>query len=202
MKNAMDCAIDVFKKRFPFIDHTHGFNGTGLRKLLDVARTRRANHPLSVCEVGSWMGGSARFFAEQPDVESVHCIDHWDRNKVENWYPGRHPEHWMNFMYEQFLANCMHTGLAHKIYPLRMKSHEAAAQIADMKFDLVYLDGAHRTEMVMQDLKDYYPLARLLCGDDWVFVREPENVRGAVEVFAKERGLTVHSDGNLWWYES
>lgn len=205
MKNAAECAIDVFKKRFPFVDHTHGFNAVGLERLLHLVPDR-LHVGLSICEVGSWLGGSARFFASFPFVRSVTCIDHWDRNMVENWVPGRHPEEWMDFMYEQFLANCLHQHdiIADKILPIRMESHEAAlyldAQCAS--FDLVYLDGAHRTEKALQDLDDYYPLAYFLCGDDWNFTEEPENVRGAVTRFAEHHGLKVKADANLWWYEA
>lgn len=208
MKNAYDCAIDVFMKRFPFVDHTHGFNAEGLTHLLEKANNaamqRRGNGiggGLKVCEVGSWMGGSARFFASHSIVSEVVCVDHWDRNQVENWTPGRHPEEWMNFMYEHFLANCLHAGLAKKITPLRITSHEAEKVLEGCTlFDIVYLDGAHRTALVKQDIEDYAPMARILCGDDWCFDKEPENVRQAVLDFAQYHSRTVNQDGNLWWY--
>lgn len=203
MKNAKEVALDCFKEWFPFIAHTHGFNADGLKALISNASGYICGErPLRILEVGSWMGGSARFFASRPEVASVVCVDHWDRNKVENWRPGIHPEEWMNFMYEHFLANCLHSGLAEKIYPLRMDSRTGAKALWGQSFDLVYLDGAHQTKAVYQDLVEYFPMAHILCGDDWVFDKEPENVRGAVQAFASERGLTVHNDGNLWWLES
>lgn len=189
--NCQDAICQRFAKAFPFVDHTHGFNEAGLSRLL--------TENMTVLEVGSWLGGSARWFAKNPHVSHVTCVDHWDRNKVENWTPGRHPESWMNFMYEQFLANCVHAGVADKISVVRAESHEAARALR-AGFGLVYLDGAHRTEKVRQDLEDYFSLAHIVCGDDWLFDREPENVRKAVTDFAAKHKLEVHNDGNLWWY--
>lgn len=134
------------------------------------------------------------------------CVDHWDRNRVENWVPGTHPEDWMDHMYEHFLANCIYTSLDHKMYPLRMDSEEGARylQSLEMKFDWIYVDAAHRTVMVRKDLRNFFPLLKpggLFAGDDWTFTVEPENVRLAVTEFAQELKCNVHATGNFWWYQ-
>jgi predicted O-methyltransferase YrrM len=185
--------------RFVFNPHTHGSNAEIMAFLLLRLR------PGSVCEVGSWLGASARFLAGFPFVERVICVDHWDRNRVENWVPGRHPEDWMDNMYEYFLANCLHAGVEKKIYPVRRDSVEGAKVLAaaDETFDMIYLDAAHATDMVGKDLRNYLPLLRkggLFCGDDWSFATEPENVRAAVSNYAKELNCGVLHYGNFWWY--
>jgi predicted O-methyltransferase YrrM len=139
-----------------------------------------------------------------PFVQRVVCVDHWDRQRVENWVPGRHPGEWMNHMYEIFLANCLHAGLQQKIFPLRRDSKEGAKVLTEMaeSFDMIYLDGAHATDMVRQDLRNYRPFLNkggLLCGDDWSFSTEPENVRGAVLEFANHLQCGVLHYGNFWW---
>ena len=199
MKNAKECALDVFKQRFWRVNHNHGDNTTYLTKLVKSVAEKVVG-PISVLEVGSWMGHSALRFAAMPYVANVVCVDHWDRNQVENWKPGLQPEDWMNFMYEHFLSNCLHDGLEHKIYPMRMRSHEAALQLGKegRRFDLIYLDGGHRSDIIWQDIVDYYPLAGTLCGDDWMFDKDPENVRWTVIEFAARHGELVEVDGNVW----
>jgi predicted O-methyltransferase YrrM len=185
-------------RQWAFLDTGHSLNQMALFPLLTLLQ------PRVVCEVGSWMGASARFFAQFHSVEEVYCVDHWDRNLVENWYPGRHPEDWMDFMFEHFLANCIHSNLGHKIIPVRFESIAGAQYLASLKaqFDLIYIDGAHRTVIVRQDLRNFYPLLKprgLFCGDDWVFNQEPENVQLAVTEFFQERKLQGYAAGNLWW---
>lgn len=185
--------------RFEFVAHTHMVN----QEILNFMLPRFM--PRSVCEVGSWMGGSARLMAAFPFVERVICVDHWDRNLVENWVPGTHPEDWMDHMYEHFLANCLHTGLENKIYPVRADSIEGAKILGQtgLAFDMIYIDGAHATNIVYQDLRNYLPFIRkggLFCGDDWMFTQEPENVRGAVLEYAQQLHCSVLYQGNFWWY--
>lgn len=186
--------------RFAFVQHSWFFNAEIVQQLLVKLR------PKVVLEVGSWMGASARFVASMGFVEKVVCVDHWDRNRVENWRPGAHPEEWMDNMYEHFLANCLHTGLESKIFPLRLDSIEGARYLAELgqKFDWIYIDGAHATEMVRKDIRNYFPMLKqngLFCGDDWSFATEPENVQVAVTEFARELKCTLKAAGNFWWYE-
>lgn len=185
--------------RFEMVDHTWFQNG----EVMDFLMTRL--QPRTICEIGSWMGGSARFMARYPFVEKVICVDHWDRTRVENWQPGAHPERWMDHMYEYFLSNTLHTNFQHKIYPVRMDSVQGARYLREhcYAFDMIYIDGAHATEWVRQDLRNYLPLLRrggLYCGDDWLHAAEPEDVRGAVLEHAREIGAGVLYLGNFWWY--
>ncbi len=185
--------------RFAFNPHTHGSNAEIMAFLMVRLK------PRTICEVGSWLGASARFMAGCPFVERVVCVDRWDRQRVENWVPGRHPEDWMDHMYEIFLANCLHAGLENKIFPIRRDSIEGAKVLADAgeTFDMIYLDGAHATAMVRQDLVNYRPFLNkggLFCGDDWSFSAEPENVRGAVLEVANQLQCGVLHYGNYWWY--
>ncbi len=185
--------------RFEFVSHSW-FQNADIMGLL-VSRLK----PRTICEVGSWMGGSARFLAAFPFVERVVCVDHWDRTRVENWRPGAHPEDWMDHMYEHFLANTIHAGFQNKICPVRMDSTEGAQFLLGgcHAFDMIYIDGAHATDWVRRDLRNYLPLLRrggLFCGDDWTHAAEPEDVRGAVIEHARQIGCGVIDYGNFWWY--
>ena len=189
------------QERFEYVDHHHNDNRTNIEPLI------QARQPKTVLEVGSWMGYSARYWATRPSVEKVVCVDHWDRNRVENWRPGIHPEKWMDHMYEYFMANCIHQRLDHKICPVRMDSDSGAACLADLgiKFDWIYIDGAHRTDAVRRDIRNYFPLLNpggVFCGDDWSFAREPENVQLAVMECASQLKQRVRVIGDFWWFEN
>jgi hypothetical protein len=194
-----DARYHNLTQRFEFIPHSWFANAPLMGAILNELK------PALLCEVGSWMGASARFQASFPFVQKLICVDHWDRTRVENWVPGTHPEEWMDNMYEHFMANTVHAKLHHKIYPLRMDSAAGASYLAarGMKFDWIYLDGAHATVGVTADIQSYLPLLAangLLCGDDWTYATEPENVRGAVMEMATRIGAQVHAQGNFWWY--
>ena len=183
--------------RFAFEPHGFFTNQEPLGALLG------AQHPKSICEIGSWMGASARFFAEFPSTEKIVCVDHWDRNRVEGWVPGAHPERLMNNMYEQFLANCIHAGHQEKIYPLRIDSAKASRYLKahGLRFDLIYIDGEHNTVGAKRDIRDYFSLLSengVLCGDDWSWQKAPDNVAGAACTVGRDLNCTVFSKGNFW----
>lgn len=173
-------------------EHLHGWfiNEKPLAKIIRKMKVK------SVLEVGSWMGQSTIAIAEMlPDDGQVVAVDHW-LGSIENQegHPSYHPL--LPKLYEQFLSNVIHHGLAHKIVPIRMASLEAA-KVVTVKPDLIYIDGAHDTESVYNDLNAWYPFVEergILCGDDW----QCPDVQVAVERFAKERKLRVEGRKSFW----
>jgi hypothetical protein len=165
--------------------------------------TLEALRPRSVCEIGSYMGASARFFADFPSVIEVYCIDHWDRNRVEGYDPEGASQSFFNNLYAQFLANAVHSGIDDKILPLRLDSRAAAGYCLrrGLQFDLIYIDGDHTTVGARDDILKWHPLLKsggLLCGDDWAWQKEPDNVAGAVISVAREKSWRVFHAGNFW----
>ena len=151
----------------------------------------------TVLEVGSWLGCSTRFFAtELPEDGKVYAVDTWLGSEEEllHQVDPRLP-----FLYQQFLSNVIHAGLTHKIIPVRMKSLEAAAAL-NVKADLIYLDGAHDTVNVFNDILAWYPHLSeygIMCGDDWMWPTVEVAVREAAKILNKK----VNSYYNFWWYE-
>jgi radical SAM superfamily enzyme YgiQ (UPF0313 family)/glycosyltransferase involved in cell wall biosynthesis/predicted O-methyltransferase YrrM len=184
-------------QRFPFEPHSWFSNEQALTAILEALQ------PRMVCEIGSWMGASARCFANAPSVKRVACVDHWDRSRVEKYKPGIHPEHLMNNMYEQFMANAVHSGTDQKICPVRLESEAAAdyCEKANLRFDLIYVDGDHTSVGARADILKWAPLLSnggYLCGDDWAWQTEPDNVAGAVVSAAQQMGWQVYHHGNFW----
>lgn len=185
-------------KRFPYNPHTWWVNGDIVSALMPQVQ------PRTIAEIGSWLGGSARAFLKFPSVEKIFCVDHWDKKRVENYVPGGMPERLMNNMYEQFLANAVHSGISEKVYPIRLNSVEGAEYCHQhgLTFDMIYIDGEHSTLGVQRDIELWHKLLSpngLLCGDDWSWQKEPNNVAGAVMRMAEKYDWEVFAHGNFWF---
>lgn len=150
----------------------------------------------TVVEVGVWKGNWTIFVGNLlPEGGIIFAVDSWRA------YPARPDELFMKKIYQQFLSNIIHYKLTKKVIPVRLPSIEAAQNFskAQRKADLIYIDGAHDYESVLQDIRAWFPLLNeqgVLCGDDWPFV----GVASAVKKFADEKRLIVHHSGDFWWF--
>ncbi|NGX63716.1 MAG: hypothetical protein KR126chlam6_01129 [Candidatus Anoxychlamydiales bacterium] len=158
-----------------------------------------------VVELGSWMGSSTRHIAKcLPENGLVYAIDHWKGNE-EHFYPDRTDVHnFLPTLYEQFLSNCIHARLTHKIIPERMTTLYAAKCLT-VKADLIFVDASHDEESVYNDLVAWYPHLKksgILCGDDWYWNKTANKsypIQNAVKRFAKERQLYFETYGTTFW---
>lgn len=92
---------------------------------------------------------------------------------------------------------------------VRATSVEAAPMVPDGSADFVYIDGDHRREMVLQDLRLWWPKLRpggVLAGHDWVQPGEVTGwageVQSALAEFVAPLGLDVYlivEEGGLPW---
>ena len=88
-------------------------------------------------------------------------------------------------------------GFAERVVPLVMTSRDGARllRMADRKAKLVYIDGSHMEEDVVDDLEDYWPLVEtggILFGDDYPMPA----VKKAVEGFCDFHGLHAEIAGS------
>ena len=175
----------------PFDDHGWFYNGDQLKPILE------ARSPKIVIEIGSWLGLSTRFIASLLKNDGkLYAIDTWKGSPREavHMIDPRLP-----YLYQLFLSNIKHANLTSKIIPIRMDSAEASAAL-NVKADLIYLDGAHDTHSVINDIMNWHPHLNeegLLCGDDWKW----ETVKRAVEHCAELLNKKVQAEDSFWWYE-
>lgn len=84
---------------------------------------------------------------------------------------------------------------------LRKTSESAIKDLQEEDFDFVYIDGNHSYESVKQDLTLYYPLIKnngLIGGHD--YTPYYESVMRAVNEFAEEARLELHTVFPDWWF--
>ena len=155
--------------------------------------------PKLIVEVGTWKGASAVHMAQcLEDLgmdATIVCVDTW-LGAVEFWEDKQDPERYLSLklkhgyptVFYQFLANVVKSGFHDVIVPFPQTSTIAARWLRknDIQPDLIYVDGSHEEEDVLQDLIDYWQVVApggMLFGDD--FDEYWPGVRSAVRRFAQ-----------------
>lgn len=146
--------------------------------------------PSTILEVGSWMGSSAIAWARsslkhKPDAV-IYCVDTW-LGSVEH-YLSTCGDDWNisklslgdygPTFFDDFLRNVWDSGCQDRIIPFRADSSSALPFLfkEGLKFDVIYVDGAHDHHSVFRDVTEALRITTtkgIVCGDDftWSSVR-------------------------------
>lgn len=113
----------------------------------------------SIVEIGSWVGKSTHALLSGCKG-TVYAVDHFQGSKDPS-----DPVHRRSGK-EEFLKNCGHFP---NLKLLEMPSGEAVKLFKDKSVDMIWIDGGHLTEEVVEDVTLWKPKARkLICGHDVV----------------------------------
>jgi predicted O-methyltransferase YrrM len=120
----------------------------------------------AILEVGTWMGRSARVFADNTKG-TVFCIDTW----ADNAYGDAPAEMTSkpNWLWDEFVNNHKDNIDLAIVVPIRANSVEAAMMLVNQRYDLIFIDAGHNYEDVRSDILAWRPLLReggILCGHD------------------------------------
>lgn len=192
--SALPSPYSELKEVLPFNGHGWYSNAAWIEKLM------KTNKISTFIEVGSWMGASTRHIASllQPNGK-LYAVDTW-QGSIEH-YQKQEWNAMLPTLYNQFLSNMIHARLTDVVIPMRMSSLEAAPILKQQltMVDMVYIDAAHDTESVFNDLNAYWPFVKdnggILCGDDWDY----DPVKVAVRKFAQLHGLVLYWGDNFWF---
>jgi hypothetical protein len=107
------------------------------------------NKPINYLEIGAHscvnVLSVARLYASHPNSR-IWCVDPWTDYDQYREYKGQQ-EH----SYGCFTRNIDNFELAEKVTALRGFSHEKIPELQDDFFDIIYIDGNHEPDFVMED---------------------------------------------------
>lgn len=173
--------------------------------LQPVLKELAGSRAITVLEIGTRRGESLRYVAFNFPVKRYIAIDPF-KNYEE--YSGDEFNDVLWGSEDQIYRQTLALGqelLGHRFSLIRAFSAEAAVQIDDGSVDFVFIDGNHRFDFVMEDLRSYWPKVSqggYLCGHDY-FMRsralgggfDEPMVYEAVTAFSNEFDLRVISFG-------
>jgi SAM-dependent methyltransferase len=197
---------DIYKDFTPLPENLDGWNGTKpvFAKLIDEY------NPKHIIEVGTWKGQSAITMAKHIKAKGlptkITCVDTW-LGALEFWGKLKHTgernlllKNGYPQIYYQFLSNVVHNDVQDVILPFPNTSFIAAKYFQEQKItaDIVYIDGSHEYEDVLQDCNEYWKVVAnggVMFGDDWRW----ESVKRAVNEFAEKNSFTFTREGDDFW---
>ncbi|BCW88356.1 hypothetical protein sos41_14950 [Alphaproteobacteria bacterium SO-S41] len=150
-------------------------------------------------EVGTWKGMTSIRVAKEMikrGIEgAIFCVDTWLGGEEHFGYRDMRRLAGYPRLYDQFLSNCVHEGVAPLIVPVPTTSHIGSVVLAreGIKADVIYVDASHEYADVLADLNDYFPLLKeggLFIGDDY-HASWPGVIRAARE-FADKNDLRIY----------
>lgn len=182
----------------PFTEDLQGWNGDSriFKQLIEEIK------PKTIIEVGSWKGLSTVTMGKNSDAE-IYCVDTWlgaiefqtkktpDRDlMLIHGYPN---------VYYQWLSNIVHNNLQDKVTPIPLPSNQAWKILP--KAQLIYIDGSHEYEDVVEDCKNYWNLLEeggIMFGDDYTN-QDFTGLKKAVDEFAQTNNLKLEVFDKWFW---
>lgn len=108
-----------------------------------------ANRPINYVEVGTYYGGNlfsvANTFGSHKDSK-LYAIDVWCDYSEYSQYKNE-----QDSIYNEFINNLNNFKDNHKITVMRGFSNEQLLKLPDNNFDIIYIDGNHEPEYVLED---------------------------------------------------
>lgn len=150
----------------------------------------RENRPINYLEIGTFYGANlfsvADTYAKHPDSK-LYAIDPWIDYQDYPEYKDKQQD-----IYSTFLRNLDRSPHKSKINVIRGFSNEQIPKLNDDFFDIIYIDGNHEPEYILEDaVLAFRKLKRggYLIFDDynWVDENEPDkenhNTRNGIDGF-------------------
>ena len=109
----------------------------------------QTNTPIEYLEIGTFHGANAisvnKSYAKYQDSK-IYCVDPWTDYSEYPEYKGK-----QNINYDIFMNNISNTNEASKFIIKRGFSNDVVPTFEDNKFDIIYIDGNHEPEFVLED---------------------------------------------------
>jgi predicted O-methyltransferase YrrM len=112
---------------------------------IDDYKDRKINY----LEIGTYYGANLLYFGETYGLHNeskLYCIDPWEDYEEYSEYKNEQP-----LIYESFIKNVEKSGFKEKIIINRGYSNKEIPKFEDDFFDIIYIDGNHEPEYVLED---------------------------------------------------
>jgi len=107
------------------------------------------DRPINYLEIGAFHGANAisvaYSYASHPESK-LHLIDPWEDYSEYAEYKGEQEEN-----YKKFIHNIENSGVKEKMVVHRGYSKDKVPSFQDEYFDIIYIDGNHEPEAVLED---------------------------------------------------
>ena len=107
------------------------------------------DRPITYLEIGAFHGANILSVANSYGLHNdskLYCIDPW-----EDYADYPEYKHQQTTIYSSFINNVERSGHSHKIVVNRGYSHQQLLKFDDEFFDIIYIDGNHEPEYVLED---------------------------------------------------
>jgi len=171
------------------------------RALLHMIETRMEIPLVTGIEVGCFKGETSRILLDEIEGLTLHMVDPWkewpeDHTFYKTGMGKRTQAEWDEVYQEALSAVQNRPAVVH-----RHTSQEAESGFQKATVELVFIDGGHTYEDVIEDIRLWLPKVKkggLICGHD--YGGRYEGVRRAVLKCFGGRELIVHHRARMWGY--
>lgn len=170
-----------------------GYHGNPIDGFMTLKELRwlfsHAKGKQSIIEIGSYKGRSAHALLSGCTDGTVYCVDPWES---EFWNDGAN-DHIVPATMAEFLEN---TKQFTNRVAFQATGTAAAERVGDV--DMVFIDGAHDYDSVVEDINVWLPKTRkIISGHDYGYAGWPDVKRAVDEIF----GDRVQTCGSIWFVE-
>lgn len=171
-----------------------------------IEKLRKRRRKLTCVEIGSFLGKTSIFLSQLLTEDSIlYCVDPWSLSPdllrtlpVDRVYDGKSGE----FLFNQFLSNVCRAETNSTVAAIRSPGLEAARNWPGTKVDLLWIDGDHSAQAVIDDVTSWLPFVQdggIMCGDDYKPSYEG-HVAEALEYLLENGTISnVFTYHHHWW---
>ena len=145
----------------------------GLRELISYVNAITLTRSLTMYEIGSYAGESAEIFAE--NFKKIYCVDPWEHGYDDE-------RDWASHNNGEIVENAFDARVRKydNVVKRKIGSIDCSKDVEDNSIDLVYIDGNHKYEAILEDIKAWFPKIKtggFLSGHDYWSERTKKAIR-------------------------
>ena len=145
------------------------------------------NRPIYYLEIGTFFGANLlsveKTYAQHPDSK-LYCIDPWEDYEEYHEYKGQQ----LN-IYDTFIENIEKSEKKNKIIINRGYSNVEIPKFQDAFFDIIYIDGNHNAEYVLEDAVLSFrklKIGGIMIFDDYIWETAKIGINGFLSSYMKK----------------